>query len=337
MEAMTEPRDLALPTGYTDLLGELKDRVRAARTKALRTVNTQLIELYWSIGRTIFWNFAEAWPGFDTNVPQPVGHLPSGHICTILDKRLEPEARDWYAAAAVDYGGSRNVLMNMIMNRTRERTGAVPSNIVQQLVAPDSELAQRGAKYPYNSEFLDLSGEVAERDSRTPWASRSPEPSANLGPGFSFVGQQAHFDVDGGDGYYVDLLFFHIEPSRHFVIELKTGKFEPEYAGKLNFYIALVDDRPRQEAHAPRGRASVGIGGAPRMQRISRGPGVCLLGTLELRYSHSGDDLTLDRLYLVGWEDVGDEPADPHVLLSPDEGGAVQIIVRDKDLWFVNG
>ena len=47
---MTEPRDLALPTGYTDLLGELKDRVRAARTKALRTVNTQLIELYWSIG-----------------------------------------------------------------------------------------------------------------------------------------------------------------------------------------------------------------------------------------------------------------------------------------------
>jgi hypothetical protein len=53
MEPMTEPRDLALPTGYTDLLGELKDRVRAARTKALRTVNTQLIELYWTIGRTI--------------------------------------------------------------------------------------------------------------------------------------------------------------------------------------------------------------------------------------------------------------------------------------------
>ena len=53
---MTEPRDLALPTGYTDLLGELKDRVRAARTRALRTVNTQLIELYWSIGRDRSWN-----------------------------------------------------------------------------------------------------------------------------------------------------------------------------------------------------------------------------------------------------------------------------------------
>ncbi|MCU1548923.1 MAG: hypothetical protein JWO29_1874 [Arthrobacter sp.] len=50
---MTEPRDLALPTGYTALLGELKDRVRAARTKALRTVNTQLIELYWPIGQDV--------------------------------------------------------------------------------------------------------------------------------------------------------------------------------------------------------------------------------------------------------------------------------------------
>jgi hypothetical protein len=50
---MTEPRDLALPTGDTDLLGELKERVRAARAKALRTVNTQLIELYWSIGKTV--------------------------------------------------------------------------------------------------------------------------------------------------------------------------------------------------------------------------------------------------------------------------------------------
>jgi hypothetical protein len=61
------------------------------------------------------------------------------------------------------------------------------------------------------------------------------------GPGLSFVGRQFHFDVDGDD-YYVDRLFFHIEQSRCAVIELKTGKFQPEYAGKLNFYGALVDD-----------------------------------------------------------------------------------------------
>jgi predicted nuclease of restriction endonuclease-like (RecB) superfamily len=286
MEPMTEPRDLALPTGYTALLVELKDRVRAARTKALRTVNTQLIDLYWSIGRTILerqaidgWgsgvigrlaedlgaefpdmtglsrsnlqymrSFAEAWPAFHANVPQPVGHLPWGHIRTILDKRLEPEARDWYAAAAVEYGWSRNVLMNMIMNKTLERTGAAPSNFVQQLVAPDSELAQQIAKDPYNFEFLGLSGEVAERDLENALTSRITETLRELGPGFSFVGRQVHFDVDGDD-FYVDLLFFHIEQSRYVVVELKTGKFQPEYAGKLNFYVALVDDVLRRQHH----------------------------------------------------------------------------------------
>lgn len=242
-------RDLALPTGYTDLLGELKNRVRDARTKALRTVNTLLIELYWSIGRIILerqevesWGsgvmarladdlraefpemkglsrrnlfymrgFAAAWP--DPIVQQPVAQLPWGHITVLLDKAETPDQRAWYASAALEYGWSRNVLMNMMMNKTLERTGAAPSNLVQQLVAPDSELAQQVAKDPYNFEFLGLSGEVAERDLENALTSRITETLRELGPGFSFVGRQVHFDVDGDD-YYVDLLFFHIEQSR---------------------------------------------------------------------------------------------------------------------------
>ncbi|MEC5180858.1 PDDEXK nuclease domain-containing protein [Arthrobacter sp. CG_A4] len=281
---MTDARDLALPTGYTDLLGELKSRVRAARTKALRTVNTQLIDLYWSIGKTVLerqevenWGsgvmgrladdlraefpemrglsrsnlfymrgFAAAWP--DSIVQQPVGQLPWGHITVLLDKLDTPTHRVWYASAAVEHGWSRNVLMNMIMNKTLERTGAAPSNFVQQLVAPDSELAQQVAKDPYNFEFLGLSGEIAERDLENALTSRITETLRELGPGFSFVGRQVHFDVDGDD-FYVDLLFFHIEQSRYVVIELKTGKFQPEYAGKLNFYVALVDDELRRGHH----------------------------------------------------------------------------------------
>ncbi|MDJ0458576.1 PDDEXK nuclease domain-containing protein [Arthrobacter sp. NQ7] len=283
---MSDARDLALPVGYAALLNELKNQVRAARTKALRAVNTQAIALNWVIGKTILerqdtegWgsgvigrladdlraefpdmtglsrsnlqymrSFAEAWPGFDPNVPQPVGHLPWGHIRTILDKRLDEEARDSYAAAAVEHGWSRNVLMNMIMNKTLERTGAAPSNFVEHLASPDSELAQQVAKDPYNFEFLGLSGEVAERDLETALTSRITETLRELGPGFAFVGRQVHFDVDGDD-FYVDLLFFHIEQSRYVVIELKTGKFQPEYAGKLNFYVALVDDVLRRDHH----------------------------------------------------------------------------------------
>lgn len=281
---MIEQRDLALPTSYTDLLDELKNRVRAARTAALRVVNTQLIELYWSIGRTILerqeaerWGsrvigrladdlraefpemrglsrsnlfymrgFAAAWP--EAIVQQAVGQLPWGHITVLLDKLDAEKDRAWYAEAAVEYGWSRNVLLNMIMNKTLERTGAAPSNFVQQLVGPDSELAQQVAKDPYNFEFLGLSGEVAERDLENALTSRITETLRELGPGFSFVGRQVHFDVDGDD-FYVDLLFFHIEQSRYVVIELKTGKFQPEYAGKLNFYVALVDDVLRREHH----------------------------------------------------------------------------------------
>jgi hypothetical protein len=79
-------------------------------------------------------------------------------------------------------------------------------------------------------------------------AGKITETLRELGPGFSFVGRQVHFDVDGDD-FYVDLLFFHIEHSRYVVVGLKTGKFQPEYAGKLNFYVALVDDVLRREHH----------------------------------------------------------------------------------------
>jgi predicted nuclease of restriction endonuclease-like (RecB) superfamily len=282
---MTDARDLALPTGYTDLLGELKKRVRAARAKALRTVNTQLIELYWSIGNDVSaqqdsqgWGsgvikrlaedlraefpemkgfsprnlqymttFAKAWSGTSI-AQQAVAQLPWGHVTVLLDKVKSQKDRDWYASAAVEYGWSRNVLMNMIMNKTLERTGAAPSNFAQQLVARDSELAQQVAKDPYNFEFLGLSGEVAERDLENALTSRITETLRELGPGFAFVGRQVHFDVDGDD-FYVDMLFFHIEQLRYVVIELKTGKFQPEFAGKLNFYVALVDDVLRRDHH----------------------------------------------------------------------------------------
>jgi predicted nuclease of restriction endonuclease-like (RecB) superfamily len=155
--------------------------------------------------------FAAAWPG--PIVQQPVAQLPWGHITVLLDKADAPEQRSWYAAAAVEYGWSRNVLLNMMMNKSMERTGAAPSNFVQQLVAPDSEMAQQVAKDPYNFEFLGLSGEVAERDLEQALMDRITDTLREMGPGFAFVGRQVHFDV-GGDDFYIDLLFFHVEQLR---------------------------------------------------------------------------------------------------------------------------
>ncbi|MGP5165457.1 PDDEXK nuclease domain-containing protein [Arthrobacter rhombi] len=279
--------ELVLPDGYASTLETLKNRVRDARVQAQRTVNTQLIELYWHIGAEILaqqdrqgWgagvirrlaedlraafpdmtglsyrnlqymrSFATLWGG-EPIVQQAAAQLPWGHIMVLIDKLDTAEARTWYVSAAVEYGWSRNVLMNMIMNQTMDRTGAAPSNFSRQLATPDSELAQQVAKDPYAFEFLGLSSEVAERDLEQALMDRIVQTLRELGPGFAFVGRQVHFDV-GGDDFYLDLLFFHVEQLRYVVVELKTGKFQPEYAGKLQFYIGLVDDKLRRPAHSP--------------------------------------------------------------------------------------
>jgi len=280
---------IALPDGYGEFLSHLKQRVSAARTHAQRTVNTQLIELYWTLGQAILveqekqgWGagvmdrlaqdlrsefpamtglsrsnlfymraFAASWAGEEAPiVQQPVGQLPWGHVTVLLDKLDDQKTRQWYAAEAAKNGWSRNVLLNQIKNRTLERTGAAPSNFTAELAGSDSELAQQIAKDPYVFDFLELGGEVAERDLEQALMDRIVDTLRELGTGFAFVGRQVHFDV-AGDDFYLDLLFFHVDQLRYVVIELKTGKFQPEYAGKLGFYISLVDDRLRREAHAP--------------------------------------------------------------------------------------
>ncbi|MEV7649053.1 PDDEXK nuclease domain-containing protein [Arthrobacter sp. NPDC089319] len=139
-------------------------------------------------------------------------------------------------------------LMNMIMSQTMERTGSAPSNFADLLPEPGSELAQQVAKDPCNFEFLCLSGEVAERDLEQRLNDRIVETLRELGPGFSLVGRQVHLEGGGGD-FYIDLLFFHVEQLRYYVFELKTGRFQPEYAGKLNFDVAVVDDLLKRDFH----------------------------------------------------------------------------------------
>ena len=284
----TVTRELTLPPDYPALLADLKARVRAAQHRAHRAVNTEMLTLYWQIGDAIRtrqaaegWGgkvidrlaadlraefpamtglsranlysmraFADAWPA-EAIVQRAVGRLGWGQVVDLLTKLDDPEARDWYAAAADTGGWTRDVLANQIMNRTRERFGAAPSNFVGHLEAGDSELAQQLAKDPYVFDFLGLSAGVAERDLEQALMDRMVDTLRELGTGFAFVGRQVHFDVDGDD-FYLDLLFFEIPQLRYVVIELKIGKFEPGYAGQLGFYVALVDDKLRNpDVHKP--------------------------------------------------------------------------------------
>lgn len=100
------------------------------------------------------------------------------------------------------------------------------------------------------SYILDLAKEAAVRDFEQALTDNIVETLREFGPGFTFAGRQVHFDIEGDD-FYIDLLFFHVEQMRYIVVELKTGKFKPEYAGQLGFYVAIVDDLLKREQHAP--------------------------------------------------------------------------------------
>jgi predicted nuclease of restriction endonuclease-like (RecB) superfamily len=171
-------------------------------------------------------------------------------VTVLLDKLDDHGDRDWYAAQAVEHGWSRNVLVHQIASGLRQRAGAAPSNFAHTLPAPDSELVQKLAKDPYVFDFLGLSEKVAERDLEQAMMDRLQDVLFELGHGFAFVGRQYRLDIDGDD-YIIDLLFFHIEQARYVVVELKVDDFKPEYAGKLNFYIAAVDDLMRRPEHRP--------------------------------------------------------------------------------------
>lgn len=279
--------DLALPDDYLELLEQLKRQVRTAQAKVVREANTELLRLYWTIGRALAerreregWGtkvverlaadlrrafpdqrglsrsnlfsmrqFAETWPA-EAIVQQPVGRLPWGHVTVLLSKLGDQATRDWYAAAAVKNGWSRAVLLNQIKNATHRRVGAAPSNFAERLEPAESELARELAKDPFVFDFLGLSGPVAERELEQALMDRIQQTLAELGRGFAFVGRQVRFEIDGDD-FAIDLLFFHVEQLRYVVVELKIGKFEPGFAGQLNFYVSWVDDQLRRPQHAP--------------------------------------------------------------------------------------
>lgn len=282
---------LTLPDDYPDLLEQLKQRVRTAQAKVVREANTELLRLYWTIGRALAdrrkregWGtkvverlaadlqrafpdqrglsrsnlfsmrqFAETWPA-EAIVQQAVGRLPWGHVTVLLSRLDDQATRDWYAAAAVENGWSRAVLINQIKNATHRRVGTAPSNFAELLEPAESELARELAKDPDVFDFLGLSGPVAERELEQALMDRIQQTLAELGRGFAFVGRQVRFEVDGDD-FAIDLLFFHVEQLRYVVVELKIGKFEPGFAGQLNFYVSWVDDQLRRSQRA----ATVGL------------------------------------------------------------------------------
>jgi predicted nuclease of restriction endonuclease-like (RecB) superfamily len=179
-----------------------------------------------------------------------LGQLSWYHQIALLDKLKLAAEREWYARAAIVHGWSRNVLVHQIETRLHERQGAAITNFKQTLPIPQSELAQQLVKDPYILDFVTLAQDAIERDLEAGLTDHLKQFLLELGKGFAFMGRQYPLQV-GGQDFFLDLLFYNTRLHCHVVIDLKMDDFKPEYAGKMQFYLAAVDEHLKSDRDDP--------------------------------------------------------------------------------------
>lgn len=187
-------------------------------------------------------------------MPKVLATIPWGHHLQIITKCSTVEEANFYIAETAAHNWSRAVLVHQIESGLYKRKGAAITNFETTLPKPQSDLAKELLKDPYKFDFLGLGEEYKERDLENALVDHITKFLLELGAGFAYVGRQYHLEV-GGEDFYMDLLFYHLKLHCYVVIELKTGKFIPEYASKLNFYLNVVDDVLKHERDEP----SIGI------------------------------------------------------------------------------
>ena len=187
---------------------------------------------------------------------QLVAEVPWGHHLVVLAKVSEPAERIFYLRAVAAFGWSRNVLLNQIKARAYERSlsEGKSHNFPVALPGHLAEQAEEALKSSYNLEFLGIRQAVKERDLENQLIDKLRDFILELGYGFCFIGRQHRLTL-GRNEYFIDLLFYHRFLKSLVAIELKIGRFEPEYAGKMDFYLNLLNERERAPDDAP----SIGI------------------------------------------------------------------------------
>ncbi len=187
---------------------------------------------------------------------QLVAEIPWGQNLLILNKLSAPAARLWYLRATARFGWSRNVLLNQIKAGAYERAVTEKKTHNFDLALPEhfAEQADEMLKSSYNLEFLGLRRAVRERELEDRLVTRLQSFLLELGYGFCFVGRQ-HRIALGKKEYFIDLLFYHRFLKALVAFDLKVGPFEPEFTGKMDFYLNLLNDKERGPGDQP----SIGI------------------------------------------------------------------------------
>jgi len=176
--------------------------------------------------------------------------VPWGHHASILEKIKDIKQALFYVNKTIENNWSRSVLEYQIESNLYGRQGKAVTNFSLTLPKPQSDLANELMKDPYNFDFLTLSEKVKEIDLEKALVQHISHFLPELGIGFAYMGRQFTLKV-GDDDYRTDLLFYHTRLKCYVIIELKTKKFEPEFIGKLNFYVTTVNELVKDEHDKP--------------------------------------------------------------------------------------
>lgn len=279
---------------YSDIFKYIVSEIKSTRLVIANRINTSMIQMYWNIGKRLseenmekgyggsvvkrlsidlknefpdtsgfsprsLWDmkrFYEFYYEEDKKLPQAVAVLPWGHHRLILSKIKERDEAIFYIQSAIEMGWTRDVLLNFIKADTYTHTKLLPKqhNFGKALPEHLQEQADEIMKSTYNLDFLGILTPLKERELEKRLVEKIRLFLLELGNGFTFIGNQYRLTLNQKE-YFVDLLFFNRKLKALVAIDLKIGNFQPEYIGKMNHYLSLLDDQVRM----PDENQSIGI------------------------------------------------------------------------------
>lgn len=276
---------------YPALLAEVKAHVQSAQYAALRAVNKELVGLYWDIGRLIVERQQDArhgaaiaerladdlrvaFPGVggfsrrnvfymreffllyreDAKVQPLVAQVGWSHNLVILQRCKDALEREFYLRMTRKFGWSKSVLIHQVDNQSYEKSLLGQTNFNKTVAPALRAQAQLAVKDEYAFDFLELGEQHSERELERALIARMEDFLRAMGGMFAFMGSQYRLEVEGRE-FFIDLLLFHRRLHALVAIELKVGEFQPEFVGKMQFYLAALDEQVRQPDENP----SIGI------------------------------------------------------------------------------
>ena len=267
---------------YVSFFIEIKEKIRSSQYEAFKAVNKELIHLYWDIGRLIvekqehigwgksvveqlakdiqneypgikgfsernLWNMKMFYSEIHLNkILQPlVAEISWTKNVLILTKCKELLEREFYFLHAKKFGWTKDILIHQIENKTYEKYLLNQTNFDQTLPDEYKHQAKFAVKDHYTFDFLELAEEHSEHELEQALIRNVRKFLFEMGPWFTFVGNQFRLQV-GSKEYYIDLLLFHRKLKRFIAVELKIGDFKPEYKGKMEFYLTVLNEQYRE-------------------------------------------------------------------------------------------